>query len=77
MPLLLIVGDQDTGVGMDNMGEYEAALDAANKDYEAITYPGVGHGFMTFDDHAETYAQASDAWTATLQFLDAQLGGNA
>jgi len=76
VPLLLIVGDQDTGVGMDNMEQYEAQLGAANKDYQSITYAGVGHGFMTFDENAESYAQASDAWTATLQFLDAQLGGN-
>ncbi len=73
VPLLLIVGDQDTGVGMDNMDTYEAALDAANKDYESITYTGVGHAFMTFDPDAETYPQASDAWTAALQFLDQQL----
>lgn len=76
VPLLLIVGDQDTGVGMDNMEAYEAKLDAANKDYESITYTGVGHGFMTFDPDAENYPQASDAWTAALQFLDQQLGGN-
>ncbi len=75
-PLLLIVGDQDEAVGMDNMAAYEARLDAANKDYESITYSGVGHGFMTFDEQAETFPQASDAWTATLQFLDEQLGGN-
>lgn len=72
-PLLLIVGDQDAGVGMDNMEKYEAALDAANKDYESITYPEVGHAFMTFDPKAPTWPQASDAWTAMLQFLDAQL----
>lgn len=72
-PMLLIVGDQDTGVGMDNMANYEAKLDAANKDYESITYPGVGHAFMTFDPKAETFSQASDAWTATLLFLDQQL----
>jgi carboxymethylenebutenolidase len=77
VPLLLIVGDQDTGVGMDNMERYEAALDAANKDYESITYAGAGHGFMTFDEQAESFPQAADAWTATLQFLDEQLGGNA
>lgn len=76
VPMLLIVGDQDTGVGMDNMTQYEAALDAANKDYESITYPGVGHAFMTFDPKAETFSQASDAWTATLQFLDQQLAND-
>jgi carboxymethylenebutenolidase len=76
VPLLLIVGNQDTGVGMENMAAYEAKLDAANKDYESITYTGVGHGFMTFDPNADSFPQASDAWTATLQFLDQQLGGN-
>ena len=76
VPMLLIVGDQDTGVGMDNMEKYETALDAANKDYESITYTGVGHGFMTFDPNAASYAQASDAWTATLQFLDQQLAND-
>lgn len=77
VPLLLIVGDQDSSVGMHNMEQYEAKLDVANKDYESITYPGVGHGFMTFDERADSFPQASDAWTATLQFLDEQLGGNA
>ena len=56
--------------------KYEAELDAANKDYESITYPGVGHGFMTFDPNAETFSQASDAWTAALQFLDQQLAND-
>lgn len=77
VPLLLIVGDEDAAVGMDNMERYEAALDAANKDYQSITYTGVGHGFMTFDESADSFPQASDAWTATLQFLDEQLGLNA
>lgn len=72
-PMLLIVGDQDTGVGMDTMEAYEAALDAANKDYESLTYTGVGHAFMTFDPHAETWPQAADAWSAMLQFFDQQL----
>lgn len=76
VPLMLIVGDQDASVGMDNMEQYEARLDAANKDYESVTYAGVGHGFMTFDEHADSYPQAADAWTAMLQFLDQQLGGN-
>jgi carboxymethylenebutenolidase len=75
-PMMLIVGDQDHGVGMDNMAAYEAKLDAANKDYESITYNGVGHGFMTFDSNADSFPQASDAWAAALQFLDQQLGGN-
>ena len=73
VPLLLIVGQEDTGVGMDNMEAYEAALDDANKDYESLTYTGVGHGFMTFDHNAETWPQAADAWVAALQFLDQQL----
>jgi len=77
VPLLLIVGDQDTAVGMDNMEQYEAKLDDANKDYQSITYTGVGHGFMTFDEDADSFPQASDAWAATLQFLDEQLGVNA
>jgi hypothetical protein len=28
---------------------------------------------MTFDPDAESFSQASDAWTATLQFLGQQL----
>lgn len=76
-PLLLIVGDQDTAVGMNNMEQYEAKLEAATKDYKSITYTGVGHGFMTFDENADAFPQASDAWTATLQFLDEHLGVNA
>lgn len=73
VPMMLIVGDQDTGVGMDNMEAYEAALDESNKDYESITYTGVGHAFMTFDPNAESWPQAADAWSAALQFLDQHL----
>jgi dienelactone hydrolase len=77
VPLLLIVGDQDASVGMDNMEKYEARLEAANRDFQSITYTGVGHGFMTFDENADAYPQASDAWAATLQFLDEQLNAYA
>jgi carboxymethylenebutenolidase len=68
-PLLALWGDQDAGVGMDNVEKYRAALDAAGVKYEAVIYPGVGHGFITFDRNSPNFESALDSWERTLHFL--------
>jgi carboxymethylenebutenolidase len=68
-PLLAIWGDQDTGVGMDNVEKYRAALDAAGAKYEAVIYPGMGHAFLTFDRASPNFESAQDSWERTLHFL--------
>ena len=68
-PLLGIWGDQDHGVGMDNVEAYRAALAEADRQFEFVIYPGPGHAFLTFDPAAQWYSEAQDAWQRTLRFL--------
>lgn len=73
-PLLALWGDQDRGVGMDNVEAYREAVTRHDKAHDFIIYPDAGHGFMTFDPSAETYTAAHDAWNRTLEFLGIHLG---
>ena len=73
-PILAIYGEDDTGVGIENVLAYRAAMEAREADYRDIVYPGVGHAFLTFDSDAPNYATAQDAWAATLQFFANRLG---
>lgn len=75
VPLLAIWGDQDAGVGMETVEAYRAALAEADKAFEIVVYPGPGHGFLTFDPAAASYAEARDAWVRTLAFFRAELAG--
>jgi carboxymethylenebutenolidase len=67
--LLAFWGDQDHGVGMDKVEQYRASLDAAGIDYEAVVYPGMPHGFITFDSKSPNYEAAQDSWKRSLAFL--------
>ena len=73
-PLLALWGDQDHGVGMDNVEAYRAALAEADRSFEFVIYPGPGHAFLTFDPDAPWYGEAQDAWRRTLAFLREELG---
>jgi carboxymethylenebutenolidase len=55
---------------------WAAALKAAGKRVDSILYPGVNHAFHN-DTSSERYdeAAAKRAWTATLRFLMAPVGG--
>jgi carboxymethylenebutenolidase len=70
-PILGHWGDQDTGVGMDNVEKLRVALTAAGVAHEFHIYPGVGHGFLKASlEDAKTpgYEQACLSWTRTLEF---------
>ena len=73
-PLLGLWGDGDAGVGMDNVRAYDDALTRHGKEHDFTVYPGVGHGFLTFDAEDERYAASSKAWIAALGFLRYFLG---
>lgn len=72
-PLLAYWGDQDAGVGMDNVDRYDAQLDRLGKEHEFVRYPGIGHGFLTFDPDAPSFGQSADSWDRMLRFLDERL----
>lgn len=73
MPLLGFWGDQDTGVGMDNVEQYRSLLESAGKDFEFHIYDNIGHGFLTFDDSSEAYDASQKSWARTLEFLKERL----
>ena len=75
-PLLLLWGDQHSGVGMDNVAAYQQALARYGKTAETIIYPGLGHGFLTFDPESPAFDSSRDAWERTLAFFRAHLGAD-
>lgn len=73
-PMLAFWGDGDAGVGMDNVRAYDTLLDRYDKPHEFHVYPGIGHGFLTFDPATDAFAASEDAWNRTLRFLAETLG---
>lgn len=72
-PLLAIWGDQDAGVGMDNVDAYGDALVRHGKPHDFIVYPNIGHGFLTFDEDADGYETSVHAWRKAMAFLKKHL----
>ena len=71
-PVLGLWGDQDEGVGMDNVEKMRTLLVNAGAPHEFHVYPGVGHGFLkAFLENEATpgYTAACDSWTRSVQFL--------
>ena len=72
-PLIGFWGDQDKGVGMDNVATYRAGLEAADKEHDFTIYPGLPHGFLTFDEANPNYTGSQDSWRKLLSFFSARL----
>jgi carboxymethylenebutenolidase len=68
-PLLGFWGDQDHGVGMDNVERYRSGLTDAGKEHHFAIYPGLPHGFLTFDESSPNYAASADSWDKTMLFF--------
>lgn len=71
VPLLGFWGDQDEGVGMDNVERLRAALQQADRPHEFHIYPGVGHAFLSAfleDASSPGYEAACASWTRTISF---------
>ncbi|HEX6348135.1 MAG TPA: dienelactone hydrolase family protein [Candidatus Dormibacteraeota bacterium] len=70
-PLIGFWGDQDAGVGMENVEALDRELESRAVDHRFKVYPGLGHGFMKasgLEPDGEGYDQACEAWTQTLDF---------
>lgn len=67
-PLLLHYAELDSRIN-EGWPDYEAALKAAGKTYEAHVYPGVNHGFHN-DTTPRYYAAAAElAWGRTIDWF--------
>ncbi len=64
-------GDQDAGVGMENVRALDAALQAAGVEHSFRIHRGLGHGFLkAFLDRegSEGHEVACESWKGTLDF---------
>ena len=73
MPLLGFWGDQDQGVGMDNVERLDRQLESAGKDYEFHIYPGLGHGYLTFDESEPAFEKSVESWARAEAFFAERL----
>ena len=70
-PILGHWGDQDTGVGIENVRSLDERLGTAGVEHDFPIYPGLGHGFLKAsleDAKAPGYELACTSWTRTLDF---------
>jgi carboxymethylenebutenolidase len=75
-PLLLLMGGNDAFVSLDEVQDFEAALEKANVPFESKVYPGAPHSF--FDRRFEEHRQAeADASATILDFIRGTTQGEA
>ncbi|HZD01874.1 MAG TPA: dienelactone hydrolase family protein [Actinomycetes bacterium] len=78
-PIIGFWGDQDEGVGMDNVAKLADGLSTRGVDFEHVVYPGLGHGFLKQalpDPGGAGHGDAADSWRRTLAFYRRHLGGS-
>ena len=73
VPVLGLFGENDRGVTVDTVREFEGVMEGLNKDVSIEIYPGVGHAFA--DPTGSNYHPevASQAWQEVIAFLEANL----
>jgi dienelactone hydrolase len=79
-PVIGFWGDQDDGVGMDNVAKLADGLRARGADFEHVVYPGLGHGFLkqALPDAGDAgHGNAAESWERTLAFYRRHLGAAA
>jgi len=72
-PILGLFAAEDSGIKVDAVESFGAALERLRKNHEIHVYPGVGHAFANPTGNNYNEAAASDAWQRTLEFLDLHL----
>jgi carboxymethylenebutenolidase len=76
-PIIGFWGDQDAGVGMENVIAFAEAAKEHGVDLDHTIYAGLGHGFLaqalTDPDHSG-HDQARDSWDRTIGFYHRHLG---
>ncbi|MCO5184952.1 MAG: dienelactone hydrolase family protein [Anaerolineae bacterium] len=70
--VLGIFGEEDQQIFVEDVIEFEAALNTLDIPNEITIYPEVGHAFLNEDNYDEP-GTAMDAWQQTLAFLEANL----
>jgi carboxymethylenebutenolidase len=73
VPLLGIFGEDDRSIPVDNVREFENALEILGKNYEIEIYPNGRHSFANPTASNYNPIIAERAWTRTVEFLDRHL----
>ena len=67
-PILALMGGDDPGIPVEDVNDFDSALDDAGVEHEVVVYPGAPHSF--FDRKYEQFAaESEDAWNRTLAFI--------
>jgi len=69
VPLLGLYGENDRGVTVATVREFEQVLETLEKDYEIEIYSGAGHAFADPTSSNYNASVAEQAWTRAQNFL--------
>ncbi len=72
-PVLGVFGEEDTGIPVSSVREFESALNSLGVENEVYVYPGVGHAFANPSGMNYAPEETKDAWNKTLAFLNENL----
>lgn len=75
-PILGLFAADDTGIKVESVEAFGAALERLRKDHEIHVYPGVGHAFANPTGSNYDPEAATDAWAKTLEFLGRHLSSD-
>jgi carboxymethylenebutenolidase len=66
-------GEEDRGISVDSVREFQATLRTLNGEHEIYIYPNAGHAFANSDSSNYNREAAELAWERTLAFLNKHL----
>ena len=72
-PILGLFGAADTGITVESVDSFRAALERLRKVHEIHIYPGAGHAFANPTGQNYDAEAAEDAWQKTIDFLGRHL----
>lgn len=73
VPLLALFGERDVHVPREHVELLDERLSMAGKDFEIVTLPDAGYGFLDDTRPGHAPEAAREAWRRTLAFLDERL----
>jgi len=73
MPILGLFGENDEGIPVETVREFESALRSLGKPVDIRVYPGAGHAFANPSGERYDPEAAEDAWARTVEFLGRHL----
>lgn len=68
-PALLIFGEKDSSIPMEDVGIIRDRLESLGKSFEIEVYPGAGHGFFCEERVSYDPPSAQAAWARTLAWF--------